>query len=145
MKMNTLIQDNDDIKWMVFECGLHAREWISTLFCQLMMYELLQGQYQSMRTHAKFIFMPMMNPDGYEYSRTDDHMWRKNRGLNTGTYCRGTDLNRNHKAWWITKVGASSDECSSSFAGKSQASELETKAKEDFMKDYWDKGRVLSA
>jgi len=136
--------DNEDIKWMVFECGLHAREWISALFCQLMMYELLQGQYQSMREHTKFIFMPMMNPDGYEYSRITENMWRKNRSVNQGsTSCRGTDLNRNHKAWWISLTGASSDKCDDTYAGKSQESELENEAKADFMSDYWDKGVEL--
>ena len=141
--MDTLLSDNDDIKWMVFECGLHAREWISAMLCNLMMYELVAGQYQSMRTHAKFIFMPMINPDGYEYARTVDNMWRKNRSRNDGSSCWGTDLNRNHAAWWFKKVAADSDPCSDLYAGKRQESELENEHKADFMKDYWDKGRVL--
>ena len=26
-----------------------------------------------------WLIMPLLNPDGYEYSRTTDRMWRKNR------------------------------------------------------------------
>ena len=36
-------------------------------------------------------FLPMANPDGYEYSRNSDRMWRKNRNRDNkaagGTYC----------------------------------------------------------
>jgi murein tripeptide amidase MpaA len=54
------------------------------------------------------IIFPVVNPDGYQYTRTDPslveyRMWRKNRSpqvcqeLNSGEMkcCRGVDLNRN--------------------------------------------------
>ena len=28
---------------------------------------------------VNWLIMPLLNPDGYEYSRTTDRMWRKNR------------------------------------------------------------------
>ena len=38
-------------------------------------------------------FLPMANPDGYEYSRNSDRMWRKNRNRDNkasgGTHCIG--------------------------------------------------------
>ena len=37
---------------------------------------------------------PLLNPDGYQYSRTEDRMWRKNRRKVSGSACRGVDLNR---------------------------------------------------
>merc|ERR1712223_1157798 len=39
---------------------------------------------------------PLLNPDGYEYSHTNDRMWRKNRSPPpSGSSCYGVDLNRN--------------------------------------------------
>lgn len=40
--------------------------------------------------------LPVMNPDGYEYSHTKDRMWRKNRAWHGGQ-CVGVDLNRNFR------------------------------------------------
>ena len=70
-----------------------------------------------------WIVMPVVNPDGYEYSHTEvthwgilqctklsmifiqDRMWRKNRGesktiLNLLSNCKGIDLNRNFAYSW---------------------------------------------
>ena len=41
------------------------------------------------------VAVPILNPDGYEYSWTDDRMWRKTRMPNPGSPCVGTDPNRN--------------------------------------------------
>ena len=62
--------DDDSIKYHVVECTAHAREWISPAFCQLLLYELLYGNYQHMRQSAKWLFIPMLNPDGYAYTLT---------------------------------------------------------------------------
>lgn len=43
--------------------------------------------------------VPMVNPDGHQYSKETDRNWRKNRRDNEdGTY--GVDLNRNHSYNW---------------------------------------------
>ena len=62
--------DDDSINYHVVECTAHAREWISPAFCQLLLYELLYGNYQHMRQSAKWLFIPMHNPDGYAYTLT---------------------------------------------------------------------------
>ena len=46
--------------------------------------------------------MPLVNPDGYEYSWTTNRLWRKNRNPNIGSSCVGTDLNRNFGFKWLT-------------------------------------------
>ena len=41
--------------------------------------------------------IPILNPDGFEYSRQMDRGWRKNRAKNLrfAPFCRGVDVNRN--------------------------------------------------
>jgi murein tripeptide amidase MpaA len=46
------------------------------------------------------IIVPFVNPDGYEYTWTGDRLWRKNRQINSGSTCRGVDLNRNYNDHW---------------------------------------------
>ena len=41
--------------------------------------------------------IPILNPDGFEYSREKDRSWRKNRSKNLRVlpFCKGVDVNRN--------------------------------------------------
>lgn len=74
----------------------------------------------------------MANPDGYEYSRTQNRLWRKNRRDNRNSGCDGVDLNRN---WDIGfGVGASSNPCSNTYKGTTPFSEPETAALSEDMK-----------
>ncbi|MDP7062660.1 MAG: M14 family metallopeptidase [Planctomycetota bacterium] len=78
------------------------------------------------------IFIPCVNPDGYEYNRqiapNGGGMWRKNRRNNLdGTY--GVDLNRNYDWEWGPQwPGSSSNTSSETYRGTSPFSEPETQA-----------------
>jgi len=72
-------------------------------------------------------FLPVMNPDGYQYTFTNERLWRKNRATNAGSSCRGTDLNRNYDWKWGME-GVSNLPCSDLYCGASGGSELETQA-----------------
>jgi len=78
----------------------------------------------SILTKFDFYILPVFNPDGYEYSHTNDRMWRKNRRANSGSTCVGTDLNRNFEYQWNTG-GSSNNPCSETFMGPSRNSEPE--------------------
>ena len=47
--------------------------------------------------------LPVVNPDGYVYTWTDDRLWRKSRRPNRGSECIGTDLNRNFDFQWMSE------------------------------------------
>ena len=43
--------------------------------------------------------MPMLNPDGYEFSRNTDRMWRKNRAAPPpGSECYGVGMVSNNES-----------------------------------------------
>ena len=72
------------IAWI--EAGIHAREWIASATATFMINELVNNyeQNKDIVDNLNIYFLPMANPDGYEYSRNSDRMWRKNRNPSPG-------------------------------------------------------------
>jgi len=127
-----------DKKIAVYNCGIHAREWIPPAFCVYAI-ETLAAEYgnvpeiTSLLDEFEVHTIPIANPDGYEYSHTTNNNWRKSRKPNAGSSAMGTDLNRNFEFQWGT--GGSSDQPSSdSYKGAAPFDNLESKA----LADYWD-------
>ncbi len=86
----------------------HAREWATTEVPLHTATKVLE-EFGSTEEGTKRLeqgelwFIPMVNPDGYEYSREERPMWRKNRRPIDETPCGplrrtsyGVDLNRNY-------------------------------------------------
>lgn len=117
------------------DCGIHAREWISPATCVYFIdylvtkYAAGDADVTELLKYYTFQILPIHNPDGYAYSWSTYRLWRKNRSINTGSTCVGTDLNRNYGYKWMF-AGASNNPCSDTFAGIKADSELETKAVE---------------
>uniref|UniRef100_A0A0K0F5Y1 Zinc carboxypeptidase A 1 n=1 Tax=Strongyloides venezuelensis TaxID=75913 RepID=A0A0K0F5Y1_STRVS len=146
------IDSNDDkIKKRAFwiDGNIHAREWASSHTALFIINQLVAG-YGKDKFITHFLkyydvyVMPMLNPDGYEYSRSSTHpevrLWRKNRsprkcapGYWGGIKCcMGTDLNRNFDFYW-SETGSSDNPCSNQFHGSSPLSEPEARAVSDFL------------
>ncbi|KFM73828.1 Carboxypeptidase A2, partial [Stegodyphus mimosarum] len=81
--------------------------------------------------HFDWYILPVVNPDGYEFSHNVNRMWRKSR-RGGFIFCRGVDLNRNFGFHW-KEGGSSSSPCSETYAGSRAFSEPETKAISDFL------------
>lgn len=113
---------------------MHAREW-ATLPAVLY---FLQQAVEHVDKALDVVVVPVLNPDGYEYSRTKERLWRKNRNTKYDSKCVGVDLNRNFDYHWedfiMSGDGASDDPCSDAFAGLEGASEPETKSYQTFIK-----------
>merc|ERR1711971_478766 len=116
------------IAWI--EAGIHAREWIASATATFMINELVNNyeENKAIVDNLNIHFLPMANPDGYEYSRNSDRMWRKNRnpspGKDSSKACKGVDLNRNWGYHW-GEAGVSHNTCSDIYCGTGPFSELE--------------------
>lgn len=142
------ISDNADINenepQVLYTALHHAREPESMMQMIYFMYYLLENygtdpEATYLVNNRELYFVPVVNPDGYEYNRLTDPagggMWRKNRRNNGGgTY--GIDLNRNYgpMAYWNSSYGGSStDPGSETYRGTAPFSEPETAALRDFI------------
>ncbi len=125
-----------------FDAVHHAREPLSMAVTVNYMFWLLENydtdpQVQYLINNREIYFVPVVNPDGYEYNRQTNPngggLWRKNRRVNAGG-CTGVDLNRNYGFEFAHDNSCSSpDPCSNVYRGEEAFSEPESSAVRDFM------------
>jgi len=111
----------------------HAREWVSVEVPYLLAEHLVknagQAPVRDWLHRGEIWVAPMVNPDGHEYSRTQDRLWRKNRRHNADDSI-GVDPNRNYGYMWGTlNINTSSHVPSDpTYVGPRAFSEPETRA-----------------
>jgi carboxypeptidase T len=127
----------------------HAREWISVevpfLFGKYLLERYdLDPEVRDLVDRGDIWIVPIVNPDGLEYSIHVYRYWRKNRRANAdGTY--GVDLNRNYGfAWGYDELGSSGDPASEVYRGTAPFSEPETAAIRLLMRTPMEVGAVVS-
>lgn len=134
------VSDNvslDEQEAEVFFCGCHhAREWISVEVPFLLGKYLVENynsnpSVKALVDRSEIWIVPLVNPDGLEYTIHVYRYWRKNRRHNgDGSY--GVDLNRNYGYnWGYDNRGSSPDPSSGVYRGPSAFSEPETRAIRD--------------
>lgn len=110
----------------------HAREWMNPMIMLELAEQLLANYDPNSQDPAVLkntrllqqldVFLaPMTNPDGTNFSMSDEPMWRKTRVATEGEH-RGVDVNRNYPAGW--REGDPSKE---TYPGKAPLSEPETR------------------
>ena len=116
----------------------HAREWISVEVPYLLAEHLLQNSssepVQGWLQQGEVWVAPMVNPDGHEYTRTENRLWRKNRRRNRDGSV-GVDPNRNYGYMWGTlDVNTSSHvPADETYVGPRAFSEPEVRAVRDLV------------
>ncbi len=111
----------------------HAREWVSVEVPYLLAEHLVRNADQApvrrWLQRGEIWVAPMVNPDGHEFSRTQDRLWRKNRRTNVDGSI-GVDPNRNYGYMWGTlNINTSSHVPSDqTYVGPRAFSEPETQA-----------------
>ena len=131
IQLVSLTQNSSSVsqrKAIFVECGIHSSEWISPAFCLYLMNKLVETKKsKGPLNYFDFYLIPLVNPDGLNYSWKNLRLWRKNRrphnctGItpqksypdylkecdiilypHDGTDCYGIDLNRNFDSNFAT-------------------------------------------
>ncbi len=125
----------------------HAREWqtpgVVLFFVDSLLRSSSLPQVDSLLSRVSLYAIPLVNPDGYEYSLTEDNSWRKNRRYFPEYNEYGVDLNRNYGGgcngnvysdWGTTINTATSHDVSTlMYCGDMPFSENETQSIKDFV------------
>lgn len=139
------ISDNPEIDEnepeVLYDALTHAREPQGMMTIVYFMYYLLENygvddEVTYLVNNRELYFVPVLNPDGYEYNRSTNPngggMWRKNRSINSDG-SRGVDLNRNFGyQWGYDDSGSSSEPYRETYRGPAPFSEPETEALRQF-------------
>nr|XP_039271595.1 carboxypeptidase B-like [Styela clava] len=132
------LQTASDNPAILVDCGFHAREWISPAFCQCYVRQLMDEYESSSSTSVlnklTIHVIPVVNVDGYQYTWTNDRLWRKTRSKRAGSVCYGVDPNRNCDARW-SGPGSSGSPCSETYYGPEKESEPEVYAVAEFIRN----------
>lgn len=147
---------------VIFSATQHAREWIAPEITRRLMDSYLarwkaeDPEVRTLLEGTELWFVPVMNPDGYQYSFDHERLWRKNLRDNNGDGATqvgdGVDPNRNFPSHWgYDNEGSSPIPSSETYRGPAPASEPETQAamrlfetaKAEFMVNYHSNGRWL--
>jgi murein tripeptide amidase MpaA len=138
LKISADVSRNEGEPEILFLGCHHAREWISVEVPFLLAKYLLENyagnpDVRRLANESEVWIVPLVNPDGLEYSIHFYRYWRKNRRLNAdGSY--GVDLNRNYGyAWGFDDSGSSPESASEVYRGSAPFSEPETQAIRDFV------------
>lgn len=123
------------------DAGIHAREWIAPAAALYVIYQLAENFVVNadLLKDYEWVILPVVNPDGYEYTHTTSRMWRKTRKPVSGA-CYGTDANRNFDFHW-GEVGASSYSCADTYKGTTAFSEPETQVVRDLLLELTGRGK----
>lgn len=121
-----IVGNPNDPSLVWIDAGTHAREWITPAVA---LYIIEQAVLTRMKINL--VIVPVLNPDGYSYTWTNDRLWRKNRrppaNGATAASCYGVDLNRNYDVNFGGQ-GSSPSQCSHLYQGPEALSEPETSA-----------------
>lgn len=109
-------------KTIVVTGGFHAREWIATSTVNYLAWSFItafgkEPLITKLLREFDIIFLPVVNPDGMEYTWEVDRLWRKTRQQTNLRYCRGIDLDHAFGYEWDGSQ-IQSDPCSESYGGE---------------------------
>lgn len=124
---------------VLYSATQHAREWISTEVDRRLMNHFIDRwrandrEVRQLLQTTELWFIPVANPDGYQYTFDHERLWRKNLRDNNGDgqtqVGDGVDPNRNFpNHWGYDEEGSSSIQASETYRGPAPMSEPETQA-----------------
>ncbi|XP_034123483.1 carboxypeptidase O [Drosophila guanche] len=131
------ISNGNPRNWaIVVDAGLQARDWLSPAALTYAIAKLThlwsESKLEKMMRRIDWYFLPLANPDGYQYARQTDRLWTKNRGFDPASGCYGVNLDRNFEHGWGAS-GTTSNPCKNLYRGAAAFSEPETRSLRNFL------------
>nr|XP_032523150.1 carboxypeptidase B-like [Danaus plexippus plexippus] len=112
---------------VIIEAGVNPREWITIPTALNIANKLIEGNQTKLAQNLEWIILPVLNPDGYEFTHNSNRLWTKSRSTrsNLGFICPGVNINRNFDIDWMFSDSSTSP-CSHLYGGIESFSEPES-------------------
>ncbi|XP_060806443.1 carboxypeptidase B [Amyelois transitella] len=124
---------------IVIEAASVAREWITVPSAMYIVDMLLEDEQYQLLEEFEWIVIPVLNPDGYEFSHTNTRLWIKSRRTNLlPLVCVGVNINRNFDIDF-GNFDSSTNYCSDTYDGGSPFSEPESQFVQSIVEEYRDR------
>ncbi|XP_013171477.1 PREDICTED: carboxypeptidase B-like [Papilio xuthus] len=122
---------------IIIEAGINPRQWITIPSSLNIIHRLKDSNNTRLLNDFEWIFIPVLNPDGYEYTHTNLRLWTKSRSAssNLGAICPGVNINRNFNIDWLNSDSSSSP-CSHLYGGIESFSEVESRLIQSLLEEY---------
>ncbi|KAJ2953469.1 hypothetical protein O0L34_g1064 [Tuta absoluta] len=125
------------------EGGQVGADWLSPTVATYLADQLIRGEDPEALAASEeydWHIVPIVNPDGHQYSQDAERLWMKNRRPIPDTEEYGVDLTKNWNSQWGVS-GGSHDEKDNNFIGLGPFSEIETRSVSGYIESI---GRTLS-
>jgi len=106
----------------VIDAGYHGCEWAAISTCVYLIKKFIESP---LLDHCEIYFIPVVNGDGFEFARSSNRLYPKNRQN------AGVDLQRNFSFHW-GEAGGTNTPSSDTYYGLDAASEIETQVMQNF-------------
>ena len=140
--------EHDTRPTLLITGGSHAREWISTSTVAYIAHGLVTAyddphyrDVTKLLNHFDVVFLPVLNPDGYEYTFSTDRLWRKTRQQTPLPFCPGVDMDRAFTFGWDGNDTADNP-CSEDFAGTRPLESLEARRLNEWARNQTEHNNV---
>jgi extracellular matrix protein 14 len=140
--------EHDKRPTLLITGGSHAREWISVSSAAYIAYSLVTTygdprypEVTKLLEHFDVTFLPVLNPDGYEYTFSTDRLWRKTRQQTPLPFCPGIDMDRAFTFGW-DGVDTADNPCSEEFAGTQPLESQEAKRLNEWARNQTENNNV---
>ncbi|CAG9572012.1 unnamed protein product [Danaus chrysippus] len=112
---------------VIIEAGVNPREWVTIPTALNIANKLIEGNQTRLVQTLEWIIVPVLNPDGYEFTHNTNRLWTKSRSTrsNLGFICPGVNINRNFDIDWMFSDSSTSP-CSHLYGGIESFSEPES-------------------
>ncbi|GAB0094435.1 zinc carboxypeptidase-like [Sergentomyia squamirostris] len=120
------------------ESQIYANEWLASASTTWIINKLLtateaEPEIKDIADNINWYIFPLINADGYEYSRNVYRLWKKTRSKQ-GFICNGVDANRNWDVNWEKGgIGSAANMCEEKYAGPTVFSEVETRTLSEYI------------
>jgi extracellular matrix protein 14 len=143
--------EHDKRQTLLITAGSHAREWISVSTAAYIAYSLVTSyddprfpDVTKLLNHFDVTILPVLNPDGYDYTFSTDRLWRKTRQETPLPFCPGIDLDRSFVFGWDGN-NTSDNPCSEEYAGANPLEAHEAKRLSEWARNQTENNNVTFA